>query len=118
MEYMYKVYNFDAASYEPHHEKICLRGLRPGRRHKMGCTATEASWRLEFGIKERTYVTLSSHLHNKQIKTAYNMECKVYRVSKKNDATFNRYLFLYFNLNWYAFNIYYSGNQYPLRISN
>ena len=41
-----------------------------------------------------------------------------YRVSKKNDATFDRYLFLDFNLNWYAFNIYYTGNQYPLRISN
>ena len=37
---------------------------------------------------------------------------------QKNDATFNRYLFLYFNLNWYAFNIYYTGNQSPLRISN
>ena len=23
---------------------------------------------------------------------------------KKNDATFNQYSFLYFNLNWYAFN--------------
>ena len=42
----------------------------------------------------------------------------MYRVSKKNDASFNRYLFLYFNLNWYAFNIYYTGYQYPLRISN
>ena len=31
----------------------------------------------------------------------------VYRVSKKNDATFNQYLFSYYNLNWYAFNIYY-----------
>ena len=32
---------------------------------------------------------------------------EMYRVSKKNDATFNRYLFLYYNLNWYALNIYY-----------
>ena len=48
MEYMYNVYNFDTASYEPFHEKICLRGVR--RRHKMVCMATEASWRLEFGI--------------------------------------------------------------------
>ena len=30
-----------------------------------------------------------------------------YRVSNKNNATFNRYLFLYYNLNWYALNIYY-----------
>ena len=51
MEYMY---SFNNASYEPHHEKILLWGLRPGRRHKTGCTATEASWRLKFGIKERT----------------------------------------------------------------
>ena len=29
--------------------------------------ATEASWRLDVGIKERAYVTLSSHLHNKRI---------------------------------------------------
>ena len=59
MEYMYNVINFDTASYEPCHEKICLRGLRPGHRHKTGCTATEASWRLDFGIKERTFVTLN-----------------------------------------------------------
>ena len=71
MEYMYNVYTFNTASYEPRHEKICLRGVRPGRRHKMACMATEASWRLEFGIKKRAYATLSSHLHNKRIKTAY-----------------------------------------------
>ena len=41
--------------------------------------ATEASWRLKFGIKERAYATLSSHLHNKRIKTAYYMECMVYK---------------------------------------
>ena len=35
-------------------EKICFRGLRSGRRHKSGFTAIEASWRLEFGFKERT----------------------------------------------------------------
>ena len=55
MEYMY---SFNKASYMSHklsrHKKICLRGLRPGRRHKIGCTAKEAYWRLEFGIKERT----------------------------------------------------------------
>ena len=48
------MYFFNYASYTSHelprHEKICLRGLRPGRRHK---TAKEASWRLEFVIKER-----------------------------------------------------------------
>ena len=53
MEYMYT--NATYTSHElPRHEKICLRGLRPGRRHKTGCTAKEASWRLEFGIKEKT----------------------------------------------------------------
>ena len=81
MEYMYNVYNFNTASYEPCDEKICLRGERPRRRHKMVCMATEASWRLEFGIymnKERAYATLSSHLHNKRIKTTYYMECAVY----------------------------------------
>ena len=36
-----------------------------------------------------------------------NMCSNDYRVSKKNDATFNRNLFLYYNHNWYAFNIYY-----------
>ena len=41
-----------------------------------------------------------------------------YRVSKKNDATFNLYLFLYYNLNWYAFSIYCTQNHYTLRISN
>ena len=49
---------FNNASYRSHelprHEKICLRGLRPGRRDKTGCTAKEANWRLEFVIKERT----------------------------------------------------------------
>ena len=34
IEYMYNVYPFNNASYEPRHEKIFLRGLRPGRRHK------------------------------------------------------------------------------------
>ena len=43
----------------------------------MVCMATEASWRLEFGIKERAYATLSSHVHNKRIKPAYYMECTV-----------------------------------------
>ena len=65
MEYMYNVYILNTASYEPRHEKIFHRGVRPGRRHKMVSMATEASWRLEFGIKERAYVTLSSNLHNK-----------------------------------------------------
>ena len=79
MEYMYNVYNFYTASHEPWHENICLRGVRPGRKHKMVCMATEASWRLEFGIKKRAYATLSSYLHNKRIKTAYYMECTVYK---------------------------------------
>ena len=48
-------------------------------RHKMACMATEASQRLEFGIKESAYGTLSSHLHNKRIKTAYYIECTVYK---------------------------------------
>ena len=39
------------------------------------------------------------------------------RVSK-NDNTFNRISFLYYNLNWYAFNINFTGNQYPSRVSN
>ena len=50
MEYMYNVHNFNTASYELRHEKIYLRGLRPGSRHKTGRTATAASWRLDFGI--------------------------------------------------------------------
>ena len=37
---------------------------------------------------------------------------------QKNDDTFNRYLFLSFNLNWYAFYIYYTGNQYHSMTSN
>ena len=43
--------------------------------------ATEASWRLEFGIKERASATLSSHLHNKRIETVFYiyMECTVYK---------------------------------------
>ena len=45
----------------------------------MVCMATEAYWRLEFGIKERAYATLNSHLHNKRFKTAYYMECMVYK---------------------------------------
>ena len=75
----YNVYNFDTASHEPRQEKICLRGVRQGRRQKMVCMTTEASWRLEFGIKERAYATFSSDLHNKRIKTAYYMECTVYK---------------------------------------
>ena len=67
------------ASYEPRHEKICLRGVRPGRRHKIVCMATEASWRLECGIRERASATLSLHLHDKRIKTAYYIECMVYK---------------------------------------
>ena len=43
---------------------------------------------------------------------------KIVQGVQKNDATFNQYLFLCFNRNWYAFNIYYTENQYPLRISN
>ena len=55
MEYMYSFNNASYTSHElPCHEGICLWGLRPGRRHKTGCTSKEASWRLEFGIKERT----------------------------------------------------------------
>ena len=68
---------FKTASYEPRHEKICLRGVRPGHRHKM--VVTDASWRLEFGIKERAYATLSLHLHNKRSKKAYYMDCTVYK---------------------------------------
>ena len=79
MEYMYDAYNYNTASYEPRHEKICLRGESQGRRHKMVCMATEASWRLEFGIKKRVYVTSTSHLHNKRIKTTNYMECTVYK---------------------------------------
>ena len=59
--------------------KICLLGVRPGRRHKMVCMATEANWRLGFGIEERAHATLSSHLCKKRSKTAYYMECKVYK---------------------------------------
>ena len=51
MDYMYNVYNFNTASYEP----PSYENVRPGRRHKMVCMATDASWRLEFGIKERAY---------------------------------------------------------------
>ena len=76
---MYNLYNFNTASHEPHHEKICLRDVRPGRRDKMVCMATEASWRLEFGIKKRAYATPSSDLHNEQIKTAHYIECTVYK---------------------------------------
>ena len=54
MEYMYNVYNSNTASYEPRHDKICRRGVRPGRRHKMVCIATEASWRLE-GPSKKSY---------------------------------------------------------------
>ena len=79
---MYNVYNFDTASYEPCHEKICLLGVRQGSRHKMVCMATEASWRLGFGIKERAYATLSSHLRKKLIKSANYMECKVYKMTE------------------------------------
>ena len=63
----------------PRHEKICLHGLRPGRRHKTGCTATETTcnWRLEFGIKERT-----STFDICTIRTAFYMECKVYKRTK------------------------------------
>ena len=86
MEYMYNVYNFDTASNKPRNEKICLRDVRPGQRHKMVCMATEASWRLEFGIKERAYATFSSHLNNKRIKTAYYKECMV----NKRMETFRR----------------------------
>ena len=50
MKYMCNVHNFNTASYEPHHEKICLRGVGPGRIHNMVCMATEASRRLEFGV--------------------------------------------------------------------
>ena len=35
VERMYNVYNLNIASYEPRHEKIYLRGVRPGRRHKL-----------------------------------------------------------------------------------
>ena len=59
MEYMYNVYNFNTASYGQRHEIICLRGVRPGRRHETVCIAKEASWRLEFGIKERAYSTFA-----------------------------------------------------------
>ena len=89
MEYMYNVYNFNTATYEPRHEKICLRGFRLRCGHKTGCTDSAAGWRLEFGIKERTYTTLSSHLHNKPIKTPYCIECKVY----KRTETLNRLRF-------------------------
>ena len=55
MEYMYSFNNASYTSHElPRHEKICLRGLRPGRRHKTFCTAKEANWRLEFVINEKT----------------------------------------------------------------
>ena len=47
------VYCFNVVSYEPRQEKICLRGLRPGQT-QTPCTAIEASWKLEFGLKERT----------------------------------------------------------------
>ena len=67
MEYMYNVYNFNTASYEPRQEKICLRRLRPRHIHKTACTVTEAS----FGIKERTYVTISE---SKAL-----LECTVYK---------------------------------------
>ena len=55
--YMEFVFSFDASymSHElPRHKKMCFRSLRPGSRHKSGFTAKEASWRLEFGFKERT----------------------------------------------------------------
>ena len=64
--YMEFMFSFNA-SYTSHellrHEKICFRCLRPGRRHKSGFTAKEASWILEFGRKE--LVPLISQLHNK-----------------------------------------------------
>ena len=55
MEYMYSFNNALYTSHDlPRHEKICLRGFRPGCRHKTGFTANEGSRRLDFGIKERT----------------------------------------------------------------
>ena len=54
MEFMFS-FNASYTSHElPSHEKIWFPGLRPGRRHKSVFTAKEASWRLEFGFKERT----------------------------------------------------------------
>ena len=80
--YIDYIYSFNNASYEPRHEKSCLRGLRPGRRHKTGCTGeTEASWRLQFVLR-RELVPFVSHWHNKRIKTAIYMECKVYKKTK------------------------------------
>ena len=72
---------FNTASNEPRHEKICLRGVKQGRRHKClyGLYYHRISWRLEFGIKEIAYATLSLHLHNRRIKKAYYMECRVYK---------------------------------------
>ena len=40
-------------TYEPRHEKTCLRGLRPA------CTATEASWRLQISDIESRSIMLS-----------------------------------------------------------
>ena len=50
------------------------------------------------------------------VKRLYFLE-NIQGVQKKNDATFNRYLFLCFNVNWYAISIYYTGNNYPSRVS-
>ena len=47
------VYCFSVVSYEPWQEKNCLRGLRPGQT-QTPCTVIEASWKHEFGMKERT----------------------------------------------------------------
>ena len=76
------MYSFNNALYRSHelppHEKICLRGLRSGRRHKTGCTAQEITEYLNVLLR-RELVPLIWHLNNKRIKTAIYIECKVFK---------------------------------------
>ena len=66
MEFMFS-FNASYTSHElPHHEKICFRGLRPGRRHKSGFTAKKLHVARDLNlVVRRELLPLISQLHNK-----------------------------------------------------
>ena len=72
----------------------------------------EADLRLFFRICKNRFSHDATQLSTDTIRYTVHVSdliqphyCPIYRVSKKNDNTFNWYLCLYFNLNWYVFNM-------------
>ena len=74
MEYMYTL---SILLHMSHGMRKYVIGVKDQARHKTGCTATEACFRLEFDIR-RELVSFEMRLYTISESNRFHKECKVY----------------------------------------